>query len=354
MTPSDITEIQYNINNTNITSNVHILRVNYPHIKFTGIPMKGDYNIIGKKVPAYTRREHTSYVKSLLQKCTSIKGKTKLKILVTALYVNGIASEGGSSFYMKCIIDQLRAFGHEVVATTTPEKVASHKFDLIICSHNTILNKIKHNPAYKICISQGIIKPEILHSGATKYYSVSEETKAHNKLLGIDSEVLGQPVNLHPIIAINDTLRNILIIRNNSTTTNPFKCLEKYYNVKYSNPSITIEEQIKWADLCITLGRGAVSAMSLGRPVLVADSRSYIGTVGDGYTNADTLTEIAKYNFSGRRYKYPITEEWLLSELNKYNPSDGKLVHKYVCDTHDIKNAVIRMLTAAGYEFPDE
>ena len=271
--------------------------------------------------------------------------RTRLRILVTALYVRGMVREGGSSFYMKCIIDNLRKMGYDVVASAKPEEVIHEDFDLIICSHNRILNKIKNHPAPKICISQGIIGEEILHKGAQLYYSVSEEARNRNIQEGIDSSVIGQPVDQNKILHVNKTLKNILIIRNNASgKDDPFKCLSSKYTVKNSDPNIPIEEQIKWADLCITLGRGAVSAMSLGRMVLVADNRGYIGRVGDGYLDGKTVYEIAKHNFSGRKYKYPITDEWLLSEVAKYNPEDATVLHEYVAKHHNITTALKRML----------
>ncbi len=270
-----------------------------------------------------------------------------MRILVAALYVRGIVSEGGSSFYMKCIIDNLRELGHQVHVTDCPSMIPLRSYDLIVCSHNEILRQLSRFKVPKVCISQGIIKQEELHAGADIYYSVSEEAQEHNRALGIESSVIGQPVNLQSIVPVNDSLKNILIIRNHGTLTgdDPFACLTNKYTVRNSDPTTPIEDQMKWADVCVTLGRGAVSAMSLGRPVLVADNRYYQGKVGDGYTNRNTLHEIAKHNFSGRRYRYPVTEEWLLSELEKYDSSDSKMVYDYVCENHDMKKAIIRILS---------
>ena len=48
-----------------------------------------------------------------------------MNIIVTALYVNGLVSEGGSSLYFKCIIDELTSLGHNVYATSNPSDVAN-------------------------------------------------------------------------------------------------------------------------------------------------------------------------------------------------------------------------------------
>lgn len=270
-----------------------------------------------------------------------------MRILVTALFVRGIVSEGGSSLYMKCIIDNLRKIGHAVHATDCPSMLTIKSYDLIICSHNKILKQLSSFDAPKVCISQGILEPEELHQGADKYYSVSEEVRDHNLSIGIESDIIGQPVNIQQTYPINDELKNILIIGNNGTTKNdnPFNCLSNKYVVKYSDPNLPIEDQIKWADLCITLGRGAVTAMSLGRPVLVADNRFYQGKIGDGYVNSNNIKEIEKHNFSGRRFKYKITDEWLFNELNKFNPSDADFLYNYVKTNHNIQTVVDRMLS---------
>lgn len=284
---------------------------------------------------------------SLGSQLTPIKkeeSEDTLKILVTALFVNGDVKEGGSSLFIQMIVDNLRRLGYEVHTTNKPQSKLNENFDLIICSHDSILNTIKTHPATKVCISQGIISTELLQKGADAYYSVSEEVMRINLENGIASDVIGQPVDKQIYTPINEKLKNILIITSNSTKGNVFDSLNHKYNVKYSDPSIPIEDQIKWSDLCITLGRGAVTAMSLGRTVLVADNRYYIGKVGDGYLNESILYESAKCNFSGRRYKIPITDEWLFNELDKYNPNDGKLLYDYVNTYHNSKKAIIKIL----------
>jgi hypothetical protein len=275
--------------------------------------------------------------------------KTRLKILVTALFVKGIAIEGGSSFYIKCIIDNLRLLGHDVHTADKFTVVRPQHFDLIICSHNYILNRLKHLKAPKICISQGVIDDELFVLGADVYYSVSDEVREANAKRGILSNVIGQPIEPNKLYPVNDTLKNILIIRNNTSGDNPFTCLSEKYNVRLSDKTIPIDVQIQWADLCITLGRGALSAMSMGRPVLVADNRDYIGKVGDGYTTIDTIPEMAKNNFSGRRYRHEITDEWLFSELDKYDPKHSENVRDYVRANNDPQALVKRLLKGSKH-----
>ena len=359
-----INTLFYRAGDSTAETKAKVVNARYPQIKIKSVDMGDKIQIITKQNSVIQGSEAIAIINKLLspvivdklgnetriQFKSNYDGRT-LNILVAALYVRGIPSEGGSSFYMRCIIDTLREMGHTVNATTSPSTMSKLDYDLIICSHHKILSQLSKFNAPKICIAQGIIEPEELHAGADKYYSISEETRLHNIKRGIYSDVIGQPVTVPDIQPVNEKLTNILVVRNNATLTsdNPFKCLERHYNVRYGDPAIPIEEQMKWADLCITLGRGAVSSMSLGRPVLVADNRGYIGKVGDGYTSQSTIYEIAKHNFSGRRFKNPITEEWLLSELKKYNPSDSRIVYEYVKSNHNMQTAVNRMLSDTKY-----
>lgn len=270
-----------------------------------------------------------------------------MKILVTALYVNGLVSEGGSSLFMKSLIDNLRMLGHDVVASDRPETIDDNDFDLIISSHNYILNKIKHrvhrSPIFHI--GQGIIADELFVSGATRYYSISEEVANVNYIKrNIASNILPQPIELQQIKPINNTLQNILIVRRYEMENDPFNQLHNYFNVKISDQTTDIIPQMEWADLCITLGRGALQAMSLGRTVLVGDNRRYMGPIGDGYVSPANVLEIARCNFSGRRYKMHITTDWLLRELSKYSPSHSQHMHKYIELCHDAKKVAQKLL----------
>ena len=267
-----------------------------------------------------------------------------MKIIISALHINGIASEGGSSLYFKCIIDELLSLGHDVYASSNPNDVMNTNADIIICSHNRILNQIKHHKAYKICISQGIIGDEILVSGADKYYSISYESQQNNLKHGINSEILNQPIQLQSLYKSNDKLQNILIIRRERQKIDPFNFLRKQFNVIDSDISIPIEEQIKSADLCITLGRGALSSMSMGKQILVADNRPYIGSVGDGYVDHTNILSIAKHNFSGRATRIELNDRWILSELQKYDTSNQSFLYDYICTNHDSKIIVNKLI----------
>lgn len=256
-----------------------------------------------------------------------------MRILVLAYYTSGSAYEGGSSRTMKCMADTLTSMGHDVVLSNNPSQHVNEVYDLLLCSH--YLHIIDGNPSFKVCIAHGVVPDENLYPGADRYISISQEIKKHNLKAGMFSEVIPQPVVIQERKRPNDKLKNILIIRRHDPVDDPFVFLVQKYNVKPSNPETPIEDQIAWADLCITLGRGALESMAQGKPVLVADNRDYMGAIGDGYVTKDNIADIARCNFSGRAYWIPLTPEWIESELAKYNPEDSVFLHEYVKENHD-------------------
>lgn len=268
-----------------------------------------------------------------------------MKILITAKYVSGSALEGGSSRFLKCVADELRDLGHKVTATNNPRFLASNKWELIICSHMEQFKIIKANPARKICISHGIIGDEALQPGADRYVAVSEEVRGFNRLHGIESEVIGQPIRIWRRHRPDDKLKKILIIRRATESREDiFSFLSEKYELRDSDITEPIEDQIAWADLCITLGRGALESMAQGKPVLIADNREYIGAFGDGYVTEENIREIARCNFSGRRFRVPITQEWVEKELDKYNAGDSDFLRDYAIKNHDSRKIVEQYL----------
>lgn len=255
-----------------------------------------------------------------------------MKILLLAAYITD--EPGGSGRMMKCLSRSLSFLGHEVIESTNPHIHEDTQYDLIICSHYLFI--IKNHPAPKINIAHGIIVEERLIPGANWNVAVSEEVKNHNFRFGIMSTVIPQPIVVREFKRSCPILDKILIIRrNNLKGHDPLLFLCDYYDVRISDPDTPIEEQIDWADLCITLGRGALESMARGKPVIVADNRIYMGAIGDGYVDSGNITEIAKNNFSGRRYQHPITPDWIMGELRKYDPEDGRFLRQYVIDNHN-------------------
>ena len=271
-----------------------------------------------------------------------------MKILVTARYISGASFEGGSSRYMRCLIDTLKGLGHDVTATIHPGEYFDEPFDLILCSHPERFAAIKNNKSRKVFISHGLIADEHMPAGANRYVAVSEEVRAANFKRGIDSVVIPQPITVADHNPPGDDLRRILVIRRESVKADPFAYLAERYELRYSDLEQPIEEQISWADLVISLGRGALEAMMQGKPVLVADNRPYIGALGDGYVTVKNFTELARNNFSGRRYRHPLTKEWIDAELSKYDAKHTGVLRSLAHDHHRADMIARKLIDPAG------
>jgi hypothetical protein len=256
-----------------------------------------------------------------------------MKILVLALYVSGSAYEGGSSRFMRLVADTLASMGHTVTISNQPDAHHDKEYDLIICSH--LLQEIQYHPALKVFVSHGILLPEAMTPGADRYISISEEVQTVNReIRGILSEIIPQPIKMGRFAEPVKEIKKILIIRR-IYQDDPFKSLSVKYEVRDSDIDTPIENQIAWADLCISLGRGALEAMAQGKPVIVADSRDYFGAKGDGYVNAQNIGKIATCNFSGRAFGYDITPEWLEGEIAKHDPANSRFLYDYVRANHE-------------------
>ncbi len=265
-----------------------------------------------------------------------------MKILITAKYVSGSTSEGGSSRFLHLVGKTLHDMGHEVTLSPFPKDHVSKFYDLIICSHH--IEHIRQNPAHKVFIAHGWIPDEYMNAGADRYVSVSEETQKFNKERGFDSDIIPQPIEIREQKRPGKKLKKILIVRRYPVDPDPFAFLSEQYEVRESDLDKPIEKQIAWADLVITLGRGVLESFAQGKPVLVADNREYIGAYGDGYVTKDNISEIAKHNFSGRRFKHHLTREWIESELAKYDAADSDFLYAYVKEKHDVKKIVAEYL----------
>lgn len=306
---------------------------------------EADYAEVCEKAEAFLRKKWGKdiYIRQSIHEHAAVH-EGGAKILITARFVSGDVHEGGSSRYMKCLGETLYNLGHSVTMTSDPRECADELWDYIICSHREQYANIMANAATKLYISHGIIEDEQYQPGADGYISVSEETRKSNLERGIDSRVIGQPIHIGKWSKPNTELKNILVIRRGVLVEDQFAFLSEKYNLRISDMNIPIEDQIAWADVCITLGRGALEAMAQGKPVLIADCRRYIGAVGDGYVTKDNIADIAECNFSGRRYRHPLSREWIEAELAKYNHEDSAFLRRYVTENHDAKMIASQMI----------
>lgn len=251
------------------------------------------------------------------------------KILVTALYNN--VKGGGSGGFMDCLIQALQLNGHAVLYTNAAKNLNPEDYDMCISSHRSQLSQIANWNLPKVHIMQGFV-PQDEHPipGATHYVSISPEVQAFARSKGYESTVVRQPILVPPKFK-PITSKDILFIKNNATQDINWNINK----LKLSNPNIPINTQITRSKMSITLGRGALETMAVGRPVIIADNRFYQGLIGDGYVTPDNFLEIEKNNFSGRRFRLQADQQWISKEIAKYNPAHGKQLREMILEYNE-------------------
>jgi hypothetical protein len=238
------------------------------------------------------------------------------------------------------------------------EENPKDEYDLVIMNGNPCVGNAPES-AFKIMIINGIVPSEEYPTGGIdRYVAVSEEVsevlfgKRHKGTLvrnGIDCErfIMMKPAHKR--------LKNILMVSNKQFPQNPiFKvineaCREMKLNLsvlglQFGTAQWDVAEFINQNDLVISLGRGVLEAMACERNVLICD---YQGL--EGMINSKNYFEIRKNNFSGRRFRLPISQEAIVKELKKYDFNQGKKNRKFILDNHDIKKTAENLLQLYKY-----
>lgn len=93
-----------------------------------------------------------------------------------------------------------------------------------------------------------------------------------------------------------------------------------------------VEEAINRADLVFALGRSALEALACRRAVVVLD---YNGA--DGLVTPENFNLLRLRNFSGRTYRLRYTEESLLKEIGRYDPTIADPLYQMIQRDHDVR-----------------
>jgi len=261
-----------------------------------------------------------------------------MKILLVNWALGFIA---GSETWTMTMYDELKRQGHEVDvygicgnrlidASYNPKK----EYDLAICNHN--LSKIQSwNIRKRIYTSHGIMsKLEEPKKGADKYVAVSEEIA--EKYKEFKPVIIRNPINCEEFKETkkNSTLKNILYLSNRKAKMAICKEASKDYNFKwFGGGQKGARKAIEWADLVITLGRGCLESLAMGRNVIVFDRFG-----ADGFVTPESILEFRKHNCSGRRYRKNWGVEELREEFKKYDPKLN--MRDYILENHDVKKVV--------------
>lgn len=257
------------------------------------------------------------------------RAKVGKDVLVSALFVSDDYNSflnGGSGKYFNHLIEGLKAIENVRVYPCSKESLSQYQdkeFDIVISSHNIVLEQISklNIKGFKVHICHGIYPPEEqpVH-GADRYVSVSKEVQSHLREKGFPSTVIDQPY-LFPALE-EKSLRKafpltVLYIKGNSSP-HGWKIDDDRIQIIESDRSKPILEQINKADLCIAIGRGVIEAVSLFKPVIIADTRYYIGAVGDGLLTPEIMHQSLEFNFNGKRFSYPATDRFIYDQIMSY------------------------------------
>ena len=285
----------------------------------------------------------------------------------------------GSSTYTFTLASELKKKGHQIdVFSPFPEiigdklkrkkinvfenleKIAEREYDCIIAQHNVLALMIRSKKPQvpMIFISHGILpfleQPPSIDINIQKYIAVSEEVK--NNLI-LNHHVPSQNVEIirnfidterfFPQGEVNEKPRTILFM-SNKYTPKIYKVIKnacsnlksKLIIIGRYRSVFDTENYINKADIVISLGRGALEAMSCGRAVIVYD---YQG--GDGMVTENNINKIRKNNFSGRRFKKDYDMADLIQEIKKYKKSMGKINREIILKDHNAMLSVERIIT---------
>jgi len=260
----------------------------------------------------------------------------EMKILLTNNHLSGL---GGSETWVYTMAQELKRRGYQVGVYTKVKGYVSdllkdliddepQGYDLALINHNSCMGV---DAKFKIFTSHGTV-PELERpvEGADVYVAVSENVAEKYNL----KHIIKNPIDTErfkPTNEIKDKPETILAI----TDVN----VELPYNViSPSRFEMNMPELINQADIVISIGRGALEAMSCGRTVITWDKRPYWEARGDGYL--DDLSKL-KGNVAG---EYARTDINLEEEIKKYNKEDGKRNREYILENHDVKKIVDKYL----------
>ena len=218
------------------------------------------------------------------------------------------------------------------------QEIKEEKFDAIHLSHNLVAIEVRYCFPYTpiIFLSHGVLpfleQPPLEDLNISKFLAVSEEVKGNLIQRGIFNDNILIFRNMidtkrfYPLEEINEEPKRVLVnsrrMDQQTLSIVAEACKRLGLEMKFignpGNIEWDVEKHINQVDICISLGRGILEAMSCGRAAIVFD---YDG--GDGLVTVDNIDEIQKCNFSGRRLKRRFSVETLIDEIQKYTKHMG-------------------------------
>lgn len=298
-----------------------------------------------------------------------------LNILLTALYFDGPT---GTSVYVSEIARRMVQRGHAVSVYSPTAGRAGELLEragikvhrrtsslvdapnIVHASGNVMASAAQSAfpEAPLIFHSHGVIPPfeRLPTSGAALggIVAVSEEVLEARLSEGAPSDrlfLLRNPVDVRRFQAspLPDRPRRALIISNRMDAARLRALLDACHALDIevdaigtcvSRPVMDPRPYIERAHIVFTLGMGAIQAMAAGRAVFVYD---YLGS--DGWINPETVFDIRRCNFSGRRWANDFGVGELSARIRDgYSPALGTFGRNYVQEEHDLGRHVSELL----------
>lgn len=291
-----------------------------------------------------------------------------MKILITNIT---LIYSGGSQLYTLDLAKYLSNHGHDVfvfspslgpvaedisklknvTVTSNLEEIKDVKFDILHIHHNVNAYLVREYfpdiPA--IMVIHGVLpefeQPPMIDLGISKYIAVSEEVRDHlinnYDIPNSKIEIIRNWVNTEKFkkkSSINKIPKKVLVVSNHYPEEHKKIyeeiCKKRKIDITHvglpNNSVANVEDYMNDADVVITLGRGAMESMTLGRNVIVSDIHGM-----DGMLTPEMYSESIKNNLSGRRYAKKLTKKNFEEELDKYSVENGGEMQRIARAKHD-------------------
>lgn len=292
-----------------------------------------------------------------------------MKILITNVSLAGYT---GTETWTYTISRELARLGHTVhimtesagalakecaeFATVRPRLYVNRgeKFQLALINHRVFVPFVSpyifrvftsHSAFAQIC--------QFPTQGIDRYVAINEEVRMKKKGAviirnGIDTALFS------PHRPLSKTLKNVFFLGNPATRPEAYEIVAKACAGKYRLTHIhegirNTHELINDNDLVITIGRGALEAMSCGRNVISADYRGYMrGFSGGGFIDGETFPLLETHNFTGRNALKVFDAHTLQKEMERYDPAVGEKLRARILQDYDVSQTAQQYLGLYG------
>jgi glycosyltransferase involved in cell wall biosynthesis len=282
------------------------------------------------------------------QRKKSGKGWGNVMKILLANY--DLEKRSGSEMWTLTMFNYLSRF-HEVDVFVPPSGFNAmigswadreQEYDLALVNHNICLEELAEwDIKRRIFTSHGPI-PELEQPipGADVYVAVSEEVHANLTSKGFFSHVIRNPIdtNYFTPAPVNPELRNILWMNNRAPNIELIEKVSQGFEYRIQTGwADGVKENIQWADLVMTSGRGIYEALSCGKNVMVVN---WCGV--DGMVTRENIEKLRTVNCSGRYYNQFWGPDRMREEFKRYDPERD--MRAYVIENHEVSTIAGRYL----------